>query len=321
MRLTKLLAAFALTALLAAGCVAPGQSPRASLNQSKPHALGAAPDDMLVTTAWLGRHLADEDLVLVHVGKDREIYSKTHIPGAVFLGWDEVAVKRNGTPNELPPLSELTGTLRRLGVTSESQVVLYDDDAGLPAARAYVALDYAGLGSQTKLLDGHLKKWRTEDRPLTDAVPEVAPSNFSPTPNPDVIVNLRDVQDISWLESEGPGHGTALIDARPNDQYTGETPGTGIIRPGHIPGAKNVYSMDNVQSEDNPVMRSRQELRDLYEKAGVKPGDLVVTYCRTGGQASLAYFTAKYLGMNVAMYDGSFFEWSNEEDVDVETGS
>jgi thiosulfate/3-mercaptopyruvate sulfurtransferase len=111
-----------------------------------------------------------------------------------------------------------------------------------------------------------------------------------------------------------------LIDARPVEEYTGTTPGEGIPRGGHIPGASNVFWMQNVVSKENPTLRSAAELRRLYEEAGVQHGRNIVTYCRTGGQASHAYFTLKYLGYEVVMYDGSFFEWSNTEGTPVVAG-
>jgi len=46
-----------------------------------------------------------------------------------------------------------------------------------------------------------------------------------------------------------------------------------------------------------------------------------VTYCRTGGQAAHTYFTAKYLGYDVVMYDGSFFEWNRAEGTPVASGA
>ncbi|MBA2526839.1 MAG: hypothetical protein H0V18_13810 [Pyrinomonadaceae bacterium] len=82
----------------------------------------------------------------------------------------------------------------------------------------------------------------------------------------------------------------------------------------------NVFWMQNVVSKENPALRSVAELRSLYEEAGAQHGRSIVTYCRTGGQASHAYFTLKYLGYNVVMYDGSFFEWSNTEGAPIIAG-
>ena len=111
-----------------------------------------------------------------------------------------------------------------------------------------------------------------------------------------------------------------MIDARPVDEYTGIKPGEGVPRGGHIPGAANVFWMQNIVSRENPALRSVAELRRLYEETGSLSGRTIVTYCRTGGQASHAYFTLKYLGYDVVMYDGSFFEWSNTEGAPVVVG-
>lgn len=71
---------------------------------------------------------------------------------------------------------------------------------------------------------------------------------------------------------------------------------------------------------DRQLTPGEPQLRRLYEEAGVQPDRTIVTYCRTGGQASHAYFTLKYLGYDVVMYDGSFFEWSNTEGTPVVAG-
>ena len=52
-----------------------------------------------------------------------------------------------------------------------------------------------------------------------------------------------------------------------------------------------------------------------FRAAGVKSGDTVATYCYIGMQASLLYFTARYLGYDAHMFDGSFEEWSNRKDL------
>ena len=75
-----------------------------------------------------------------------------------------------------------------------------------------------------------------------------------------------------------------------------------------------------VVSKENPTLRPAAQLRKLYEEAGVQQSRTIVTYCRTGGQASHTYFTLKYLGYEVVMYDGSFFEWSNTEGAPVVAG-
>jgi thiosulfate/3-mercaptopyruvate sulfurtransferase len=191
----------------------------------------------------------------------------------------------------------------------------------ISAARAYFTLDYLGLGERSALLDGGLEKWRSENRLVSTDDAKPAPAPFSPRVQAGTVTDLDVMRDLSWAAANLPSPSVALIDARPAEEYTGAKPGDGVSRGGHIPGASNLFWMQNLVSRENPVMRPAAELRRLYEAAGATSGLKVVTYCRTGGQASHAYFTAKYLGYDVVMYDGSFFEWSNAKDTPVETGA
>lgn len=276
--------------------------------------------EMLVATAWLARHLDDPRVVVLHVARERAHYDQGHVPGARFVGWNEITATRDGVPNELPPVADLQKLFERLGIGDAARVVIYGDNAGLSAARVYFTLDYLGHGERAALLDGGLEKWRAERRAVSTDEAAAREARFTPRVRSRVVTDLDVMRDFSWAAANVAGARVALIDARPVAEYTGETPGEGVARGGHIPGAANVFWMRNVVSRENPLMRPAAELRRLYEDAGARRGDTVVTYCRTGGQASHAYFTAKYLGYDVVMYDGSFFEWSNREGTPVVAG-
>lgn len=279
-------------------------------------------ESMLVSTQWLADHLKDDKLVILHVAKSREGYDKAHIPGARFLAWSDLAVTRDGVLNEIPAVDVLTATARRLGIDADSRIVLYDEEDAIPAARAYFVMDYLGLGDQTALLDGQFKTWQAEDRPTTAEAPEVTATEWKPKKtHPEIIATLEEMRGLSSAATQPDGQGACMIDARPISNYTGEVPGNGVPRGGHIPGAANVFSGQNVVSDDKPLFRSPEQLREMYAKqGGVKPGEAVVTYCRTGGQASLAYFVTKYLGYDARMYDGSFSQWSSQQDTPVTAG-
>jgi thiosulfate/3-mercaptopyruvate sulfurtransferase len=106
-----------------------------------------------------------------------------------------------------------------------------------------------------------------------------------------------------------PKRSVAIIDARPEEQYLG-TPNQ---RSGHIPGAANLYWMKHLTSASDLTLKPVTELQKMFAEAGLKPDQKVVTYCNSGMQASHAYFTLKYLGYDVSMYDASFSEWSKTE--------
>ncbi|HYG99124.1 MAG TPA: sulfurtransferase [Terriglobales bacterium] len=271
---------------------------------------------MIVTTDWLADHLRNPKVVVLHVGRNRADYDAGHIPGARFLSLSDIAIVRDGIPNELPPVADLRKAFERVGVGDDTRAILYDEQDGLLAARAYFTLDYLGHGDRAALLDGGIEKWRSEERPVTNDFPKVEPASFTPKVNPKVLVKLPEVRRISAAASAG-NSSTVLIDARPAEEFSGEKPGDAVTRAGHIPGARNLFWMENLESSDKPELKPPPELRKMWKAAGAVPGKRVVTYCRTGVQASHAYFTAKFLGYDAAMYDGSFLEWSNASDTKV----
>jgi len=285
-------------------------------------------DEILVSGDWLEERLFREDVIVVHVGfsaeapdaKGRAEYEAGHVPGARHLAWSELTASRNGIPNEIPAAEELVAVVRRLGIDGKQRIVLYDTGVGVEAARAYVTLDYLGLGAKASLLDGHWKVWKAEERSISREIPRTEPSSYVPTLRPEVIVGTELVKYVSWAVRR-EGLMMALIDTRAEAEYAGDKPGRGVKRAGHVPGARNVPYACNVLSDREPLMRSEEELRAAYEAAGARPGTRVVVYCRTGSQASLAYVALKMLGIEVALYDGSYIEWSADGELPVETSA
>lgn len=267
-----------------------------------------AQSDMLVSTEWLAENLQTPGVVVLCIASQREFYAKGHIPGARLVKLSDLVVTRNGIPSELPSLEALTRVFEAAGVKDGDRIILYGEHAGLFAARAYWTLDYLGIGGQAALLDGGLEKWKAEGRPVSQKVVRVEPGTLRTYANPDVLVSLEDVQDIIQKTPDS----AVLIDARPEPEFSGSKLSEGVAKAGHIPGARGLFWMKNIESAANPVLRTEDELRQMYEEAGASQDRKVITYCRTGMQSSFDYFVAKYLGYNAAVYDGSFYEWSKK---------
>lgn len=277
-------------------------------------------EHMLVSTEWLARHLTDSALVILHVARERANYDAGHIPGARFLAVGQITVTRDKVSNELAPAEELKKVFESLGVGDRTQVVLYGERQGLWAARAWFTLDYLGHGENAALLDGNIEQWRSENRPLTkDALP-VKPAKFSPHVHPGALVTLPVVRDLSWEVLNTTSPTAVLLDARPPEQYRGEESASDTPRAGRIPGAVNLFWMTTLESKEDPHVLPAEELRRLFESVGISPGRKVVSYCHSGVQGAYAYFIAKYLGYDAALYDGSFQEWSNAAGTQVTTG-
>ena len=274
--------------------------------------------DILATTEWLASYADSAGVYVVHVGRSDSAYRAGHIPGARFLPLSAVATTVNGIPNEFPPLEQLTATFRDLGIGDLGRVVVYGDDAGLLAARGWVALDLLGHGSRAALLDGGLVKWRAENRSLETAARPVRAQPFTARWQADRVVTA------AWVRAHLRDSTVLFVDARPADQFGGAeppcTPGqTPCVelppeRRGHLPGAVNLFWMDGLVSRQDPVLKPMHELHHtLWEPAGADLPRVrtIVTYCRTGVQASHAYFVARYIGyQDVRIYDGSMSEWA-----------
>ena len=274
--------------------------------------------EMLASTGWLAAHLGAADVVVLHVGRTDSLYRIGHIPGARFVPLSAVATTVGGIPNEFPAPDQLAATFRDLGVGNDARIVLYGDDPGLLAARAWVALDLVGHGSRAALLDGGLSRWVAEGRPTETAVPTAAPRPFATRWQADRIVTA------AWVRGHLGDGSVVFVDARPADQYAGAEPPCPPAQPscaqipaerrGHLPGAKSLFWMGALVSRDDPVLTPMHSLHEeLWKATGAdRPGvRTVVTYCRSGMQASHAYFVARYIGYaDVRLYDGSFIEWA-----------
>ncbi len=260
--------------------------------------------------ARLARHAPD--LVVVYVGHGDSSYRAGHIPGARFLALGEVAATVNGVPNEFPPLDQVREAFARLGVRDASRIVVYGDDPGVMAARAWVALDLLGMADQSAVLDGGLAAWRALNLPL-DAGPAVP--GVGGRLSPRAASPESRVVSAEFVRTHLGDSTVLLVDARPAEQFAA----------GHIPGASNLFWMDQLTSQG--LLRPMPELHHvLWRGAGAnRPAvKTIVAYCRTGMQASHAYFVARYLGYpDVRLYDGSMAEWSTLPAADhpVERGA
>jgi len=268
----------------------------------------AANPQMLVSAAWLAERLTDPSVVVLHVGREEADFRAGHVPGARWVPLASIIVERDGVPNELPETEVLKEAFEQAGVSDDSHVVVYGDLGGLAAGRAFFTLDYLGH-ERVSLLDGGLDAWKSEDRPASTEARPAARGSFTPRPHANRVV------DAGWVRERLEDPAYVLIDARPTPQFTGED--AAGLRPGHIPGAKNIFWRTALVSDDDPRLKDAAALRSMYTAAGATMDRTVVAYCRTGMQASHAYFVARYLGFPVVMYDGSFIEWSRRADLPV----
>ncbi|NLG61379.1 MAG: sulfurtransferase [Candidatus Cloacimonetes bacterium] len=254
---------------------------------------------------------------LVFVGRDASIVPAGFDAG-VFVPFSTFSVERNGIPNEFPAPDTMAALLHAAGVRNGRIVIVGEP---IPAGRAFAAFDYLGLADDVSLYDGGIAALRER----MDTAPDATDTSAAPAATGDAASLETDVRedmivDAEWVHARLNDPQVAILDARPPAEYTGETPGEGVTRPGHIPGARNVFWQTLVESPEMPTLKSEAELRQIFREAGVDDDDTIVAYCRTGGQASFLYTVARYLGYDVKLYDGSYVDWS-ATDYPVEAGA
>jgi thiosulfate/3-mercaptopyruvate sulfurtransferase len=262
--------------------------------------------DPLVSTAWLADRLAEVTVVdasyhLSDAGRDAAAeYRAAHIPGAVFLDLAALKDAADPAPMMLPPASEFAARMSAIGVGNDSPVVLYDDSPHRTAARAWWML--TGFGARAiAVLDGGFARWRAEGRPVQSGVTLPGPARFEPHGRPAVRDKAAILANLDSLAEQ-------LVDPRPAGRFTGREPD---IRPGmpsgHIPGSINLPLAALFDADGR--WKSPAELRAAFEGAGVDLGRPIVTTCGSGITASATLFALHLIGVDAALYDGSWAEW------------
>jgi thiosulfate/3-mercaptopyruvate sulfurtransferase len=284
-------------------------------------ARGYAHADRLVSTDWLAAHLDDPNIRIVESNEDPLLYPSGHIPGAVQVDW--VADLNDPVRRDYLNREGFEALASRIGITPETTVVFYGDKSNWWATYALWVFQLFGH-TNAKILDGGRLKWTNEGRELTrDAATYPATTYRAPERDDASIRAFRD-QVLAHQQA-----GKALVDVRSPAEFSGEKthmpeyPQEGVLRGGHIPGAKSVPWARAANPEDG-TFKSADELRAIYEgEKGLKASDDIIAYCRIGERSSHTWFVLTYLlgYPNVRNYDGSWTEWGNSVGVPIEKGS
>ena len=242
-------------------------------------------------------------------------YLEAHIPSAVYASLSrDLSGKPSGSNGRhpLPAIDAIEATFGRLGIDRSTQVVAYDQDAGMYASRLWWMLRYLGHGA-VAVLDGGWARWKGEGRPTRTGPEERAAAKFVALPRPEMLASAADVEAIRQRRSD------ILVDARAPERFEGRSEPIDRV-PGHIPGAINHFYKTNVMPDGQ--MLPPTELRRSFERVlQSRTPDRAVMYCGSGVTACHNLLAMEHAGLPGArLYVGSWSEWSSDPARPVATG-
>ena len=275
----------------------------------------------LVSTEVLAQRLADPDWVVLDCrhdlsdpGRGRRDYAQSHIPGSRFLRLDEdlsaPKTGRNGR-HPLPDPDLLMETLGRAGVDARRQVVAYDAQGGMVAARLWWLLRWLGH-LPVAVLDGGWNQWVAEGRPQAAEVPQPQPARFAGTARNNWV-------GADFVRARLADEGMTLLDARAPDRFRGQNETIDPVG-GRIPGARNRFYKDNLDAGGR--FKSPEILREEFRAVlGTAELGKVVNYCGSGVSACHNLLAMEVAGLRGArLYPGSWSEWSADPSRPIASG-
>ncbi|MBL8702687.1 MAG: sulfurtransferase [Alphaproteobacteria bacterium] len=274
---------------------------------------------ILVTADGLARELAAPSPPVVlairntQPGGTPTYRGEPRIPGAVDVELPAElagAPSRHGGARPLPAIAELQRHARRWGLRRDSRVVVYDHDRCLVAARAWWVLRWAGI-ADVRMLDGGFARWLAAGLPIVAASP-------SPTAG-DVELTAGHLPQIDADAAAQMARKAVLLDSRIRPNYIGGAVPAGQAPRGHIPGAVSAPAADNLG--DDGTFTDAGTLAALYGALGADGTGPVAVYCGVGISATHDIAALAIIGIEAALFCGSWSAWSSDPARPVAIGA
>ncbi len=263
--------------------------------------------ELLTTPEELKEKSGKADLIVIDA-RQAELFAQGHIPGAIHFDLFGISLIDTSAAPLKAFMSMMAHLFELRGVNLDTEVVFYEENSGMKAARGLWFLEYFGHRN-VSVLDGGIQTWKQAGYPIaTEAVPPKA-THFNVSEKRDLLATADDI-----LGSLGK-KGIAIVDTRSDDEYMGRL--IRAARGGAIPGAVHLEWTHNLDADGR--FKLEAELREMYQELGVTPDKEVIPYCQGGYRAAHTYLALRLIGFpKVRNYIGSWKEWGDRLDLPIE---
>ena len=232
-------------------------------------------------------------------------YEHGHIENSIFFDLDKNSNQNSSLPHMLPTKTEWEKIVSNLGIQNSDHVIVYDNSDVLSACRCWFTFLYFGHNTNlVSVLDGGLKKWNLEKRPLTTDKKDLTRTNYAATEKNKLIVDLKQI------EKNIKKRDFCLVDARGEKRFKGlvDEPRKNLKK-GNIQGSKNLPYLNIINSENN-TFKNKDELKKVFLSHDINLNEKLAFSCGSGITACVLGLARTVMNNELPIiYDGSWAEY------------